>query len=152
MTVKFTTSFAYHLSEVVKDGVVVKFNVAYNGALASIENRLKKDYNRWQKAAKDLGKYLSNYRNISPQVFKDSYYDSQITVLEGLKARKARAAKLLKRIKYLKNCGYRTANAVANEINNDKKYLNYNKTDVSKYEYTNKVFKDTLENLVLERA
>lgn len=98
----FNLKSAWFIRPVFKDKKVIKYKLHWNGILNWKGEELSAQYNKLIADAKSLGKYLASYRDNSISIRRDIFYDQQITILEGLKARKARTAKLLKKIKILK--------------------------------------------------
>lgn len=100
---KFNLANAYKLVPVFEGQRVVRYKAKWNGLMAKKEEQLREQYNKLSLDAKSLGKYLAKYRDDPDNIIKGNvYYDQQITMLAGLKARKASTAKLLKKIKVMK--------------------------------------------------
>lgn len=99
---KFNLKNAWKVEPVYDKGKVAGYKACWNGMMSWKEDRLRTQYNKLSDNAKSLGKYLAIYRDKSLTIKGDEFYEQQITMLEGMKARKAKAAKLLKKIKVLR--------------------------------------------------
>lgn len=135
----FNLRSAWFILPVFKDKKVIKYKLHWNGLLNWKAEELSAQYNKLISDAKSLGKYLATYRDISPSIRKDIFYDQQITILEGLKARKVRTAKLLKKIKILKKMEP-SVKKIIDDLNNTLP-LEYSIEDDIKY---NDTYKDAI--------
>lgn len=155
---KFCLANAFSIGEVwgqvkgKRDLQVVGFRACFNPLYESKIKEAAKNYTDLTKQAKDLGKYLATYRDISPNVFKDNYYVSQITILEGLKARAKQTTSFLKKLKKIKTFGTGQAERIAQSMSNTEQLESYNQKLHNgqpnyAYESANQEFKKRLSNI-----
>lgn len=150
---KFCLKNAFDLCEVYaygkKDGKVrvVGFRATFNPLYDAKMNEARKSYNELVKQKKELGKYLAMYRDKSPNVFRDSYYVSQLTILEGLKARAKQNAAFLKKLKWIKSFGTGQADIIAKSISGTVNLDGYNKSKDAGWKAASSDFKSRLANI-----
>lgn len=140
---KFCLKNAFYLVEVYdynKSKKVVGFRAAFSTMYERKIAEATKSYNKLTKEAKELSHYLAFYRTKNSEVFKNSFYLNQLTILEGLKARRQQNAKFLKKLKWIKRFGTSEADRIASSISVEN-YLPIN------YKPVNLDFKKRLETV-----